>query len=154
MAAPSSSVIPTPLAHADNQGEGHPRGVPLQSVALKVFARGRPIPSPHLRHWFNKHLDEIRSISYAGKVSPPPLSYVISIQKFSNLNYTGAIYYRSKLLLSLKEMPLERNRSSPRSSTFPTRGEGVDRESFEGWSEAFEKSGARNKVTGHMGRAR
>ncbi|GFT43486.1 uncharacterized protein TNCV_815311 [Trichonephila clavipes] len=30
MAASSSSVIPTPLAHADNQGEGQPRGVPLQ----------------------------------------------------------------------------------------------------------------------------
>ncbi|GFV03629.1 retrovirus-related Pol polyprotein from transposon 17.6 [Trichonephila clavipes] len=25
MAASSSSVIPTPLAHADNQGEGHPK---------------------------------------------------------------------------------------------------------------------------------
>ncbi|GFV66838.1 hypothetical protein TNCV_4303991 [Trichonephila clavipes] len=28
MSASSSSVIPTPLAHADNQGEGHPRGRP------------------------------------------------------------------------------------------------------------------------------
>ncbi|GFU71622.1 hypothetical protein TNCV_3035621 [Trichonephila clavipes] len=27
-----SSVIPTPLAHADNQGEGHPRGEPSQDV--------------------------------------------------------------------------------------------------------------------------
>ncbi|GFY00289.1 hypothetical protein TNCV_4710911 [Trichonephila clavipes] len=32
MTAPSSSFIPTPLAHADNQGEGHPRGAPLQCV--------------------------------------------------------------------------------------------------------------------------
>ncbi|GFU63570.1 hypothetical protein TNCV_4256111 [Trichonephila clavipes] len=29
MAASSSSFIPTPLAHADSQGEGHPRGTPL-----------------------------------------------------------------------------------------------------------------------------
>ncbi|GFT89591.1 uncharacterized protein TNCV_1610771 [Trichonephila clavipes] len=28
MTASSSSVVPTPLAHADNQGEGHPRGRP------------------------------------------------------------------------------------------------------------------------------
>ncbi|PRD22095.1 UNVERIFIED_CONTAM: hypothetical protein NCL1_50035 [Trichonephila clavipes] len=30
MAASSSSCIPTPLAHADDQGEGHPRGASLQ----------------------------------------------------------------------------------------------------------------------------
>ncbi|GFU39103.1 hypothetical protein TNCV_1849991 [Trichonephila clavipes] len=30
MAVSSSSVIPTPLAHFDNQGEGHPRGALLQ----------------------------------------------------------------------------------------------------------------------------
>ncbi|GFV78160.1 hypothetical protein TNCV_1036281 [Trichonephila clavipes] len=30
MIASSSSFIPTPLAYADNQGEGLPRGVPLQ----------------------------------------------------------------------------------------------------------------------------
>ncbi|GFU07238.1 hypothetical protein TNCV_1113721 [Trichonephila clavipes] len=29
MEASSSSFIPTPLAHADNQGEGYPRGPPL-----------------------------------------------------------------------------------------------------------------------------
>ncbi|GFX26623.1 hypothetical protein TNCV_4536341 [Trichonephila clavipes] len=29
MAASCSSFIPTPLAHADNQGEGHPRGAPF-----------------------------------------------------------------------------------------------------------------------------
>ncbi|GFT71801.1 hypothetical protein TNCV_4122981 [Trichonephila clavipes] len=28
MAASSSSVVPTPLAHADNRGEGQPRGRP------------------------------------------------------------------------------------------------------------------------------
>ncbi|GFU58887.1 hypothetical protein TNCV_964871 [Trichonephila clavipes] len=33
MAASSSSLIPTPLTHADNQGEGHPRGVTLQGAA-------------------------------------------------------------------------------------------------------------------------
>ncbi|GFW67121.1 hypothetical protein TNCV_4031361 [Trichonephila clavipes] len=32
MAASSSSVIPTLLAHADNQGEEHPRGAPLQML--------------------------------------------------------------------------------------------------------------------------
>ncbi|GFX01473.1 uncharacterized protein TNCV_1864471 [Trichonephila clavipes] len=30
MAASSSSFIPIPLGHADNQGEGHLRGAPLQ----------------------------------------------------------------------------------------------------------------------------
>ncbi|GFV39926.1 uncharacterized protein TNCV_1808381 [Trichonephila clavipes] len=35
-AASSSSVIPTPLAHADNQGEGHPRVAPLQGVAKQI----------------------------------------------------------------------------------------------------------------------
>ncbi|GFW68363.1 transposable element Tcb2 transposase [Trichonephila clavipes] len=30
MAASSSSFIPTPLAHADTLGEGHPRGTPFQ----------------------------------------------------------------------------------------------------------------------------
>ncbi|GFW49635.1 hypothetical protein TNCV_2844161 [Trichonephila clavipes] len=34
MAPSSSSFIPTPLAHADNQGEGHPRGAPLQTYPL------------------------------------------------------------------------------------------------------------------------
>ncbi|GFW39720.1 hypothetical protein TNCV_3188911 [Trichonephila clavipes] len=29
MAASSSSFVPTPLAHADNQGSGQPRRVPL-----------------------------------------------------------------------------------------------------------------------------
>ncbi|GFX31355.1 hypothetical protein TNCV_2061731 [Trichonephila clavipes] len=35
MATSSSSVIPTPLAHSDNQGEGHPWGSPLH------ISRGR-----------------------------------------------------------------------------------------------------------------
>ncbi|GFW06679.1 hypothetical protein TNCV_3287801 [Trichonephila clavipes] len=34
VAASGSSFIPTPLAHTDNQGEGHPRGPPLQSIRL------------------------------------------------------------------------------------------------------------------------
>ncbi|GFV54276.1 uncharacterized protein TNCV_4365511 [Trichonephila clavipes] len=33
--AVSSSFIPTPLDHADNLGEGHPRGVPLQWRSTK-----------------------------------------------------------------------------------------------------------------------
>ncbi|GFW72914.1 hypothetical protein TNCV_830382 [Trichonephila clavipes] len=36
MAAPSSSFIPTPLAHADNQGEGHPRGASLHSNSFRT----------------------------------------------------------------------------------------------------------------------
>ncbi|GFT53943.1 uncharacterized protein TNCV_418481 [Trichonephila clavipes] len=35
MAASSSSFIPTPLAQADNLGEGHPRGAPLQRRPTK-----------------------------------------------------------------------------------------------------------------------
>ncbi|GFV47245.1 hypothetical protein TNCV_4829011 [Trichonephila clavipes] len=32
MAASSSSFIPTSPAHADNHGEGHPRGTPLHAL--------------------------------------------------------------------------------------------------------------------------
>ncbi|GFY12399.1 hypothetical protein TNCV_1798211 [Trichonephila clavipes] len=32
MAASSSSLIPTPLAHANNRGEGQPRGAQLQVI--------------------------------------------------------------------------------------------------------------------------
>ncbi|GFU79684.1 uncharacterized protein TNCV_4036911 [Trichonephila clavipes] len=35
MAASNSSFIPTPLAHADNQGEGHQRGAPLHWRPMK-----------------------------------------------------------------------------------------------------------------------
>ncbi|GFU65980.1 hypothetical protein TNCV_3458441 [Trichonephila clavipes] len=49
MAASSSSVIPTPLAHADNQGEGHPRGASLQrerddNCPLNPISLYRPRP--------------------------------------------------------------------------------------------------------------
>ncbi|GFV22468.1 hypothetical protein TNCV_2839241 [Trichonephila clavipes] len=37
MAASSSSVILTPLAHADNQGEGHLKDAPLQSFLECLF---------------------------------------------------------------------------------------------------------------------
>ncbi|GFU32966.1 hypothetical protein TNCV_4155531 [Trichonephila clavipes] len=38
MATSSSSVITTPLAHADNQGEGHPRGTPLQYLTASLMS--------------------------------------------------------------------------------------------------------------------
>ncbi|GFX01786.1 hypothetical protein TNCV_1021891 [Trichonephila clavipes] len=38
MSASSSSVIPTPLAHADNQGEGHPRGHPHKVTSSEIKA--------------------------------------------------------------------------------------------------------------------
>ncbi|GFX88173.1 hypothetical protein TNCV_159871 [Trichonephila clavipes] len=37
MAASSSSFIPTPLAQADNQGEGHPRGALLQGTSAAII---------------------------------------------------------------------------------------------------------------------
>ncbi|GFU68007.1 uncharacterized protein TNCV_2823501 [Trichonephila clavipes] len=36
MASSSSSFIPTPLAHADNQGEGHPREAPFHSSNISL----------------------------------------------------------------------------------------------------------------------
>ncbi|GFW23863.1 hypothetical protein TNCV_945481 [Trichonephila clavipes] len=41
MAASSSSVIPTPLAHADNQGEGHPGEALLHTNLTRGLAAGR-----------------------------------------------------------------------------------------------------------------
>ncbi|PRD22866.1 UNVERIFIED_CONTAM: hypothetical protein NCL1_47943 [Trichonephila clavipes] len=41
MAASSSSVIPTPLAHADNQGEGHPKSSPGEGPRLVSDIRVR-----------------------------------------------------------------------------------------------------------------
>ncbi|GFU96803.1 hypothetical protein TNCV_3512501 [Trichonephila clavipes] len=38
MAASNSSFIPAPLAHADNLGEGHPRGAPLQVTRLVTLS--------------------------------------------------------------------------------------------------------------------
>ncbi|GFW78045.1 hypothetical protein TNCV_135151 [Trichonephila clavipes] len=48
MTAPSSSFIPTPLAHADNQRDGHPRG-PLHIGAQRdlIYITPRSIGDGH-----------------------------------------------------------------------------------------------------------
>ncbi|GFT82658.1 hypothetical protein TNCV_1634321 [Trichonephila clavipes] len=52
MAASSSSFIPTPLAHADNQGEGHPRGGGALTTITKKAGQGhhRATTSVQERH--------------------------------------------------------------------------------------------------------
>ncbi|GFX98014.1 myosin-IIIb [Trichonephila clavipes] len=51
MAASSSYFIPTPLAHADNQGERPPRGRPYRSCALVKDTEGKTHSSVGSPYW-------------------------------------------------------------------------------------------------------
>ncbi|GFV83189.1 hypothetical protein TNCV_1899161 [Trichonephila clavipes] len=74
MAASGSSFIPTPLAHADNQGEGPPRGAPLQSEQLVLhfsdLRNGKcALSSRFRRHHLSRYQDWVQNGGVATAVS-------------------------------------------------------------------------------------
>ncbi|GFX00446.1 transposable element Tc3 transposase [Trichonephila clavipes] len=91
MAASSSYVIPTPLSHADNQGEEHPRGKPLQSFLDALRRRNSRATIDLLKDTFGDRL-----ISRFGPVNWPPRSCDLTPLDYFLWGYVKSLVYVDK----------------------------------------------------------
>ncbi|GFX81317.1 uncharacterized protein TNCV_2513061 [Trichonephila clavipes] len=92
MAASSSSVIPTSLAHVDNQGEGHPSGRPYkdkppgQPIGVTVHCTQQPIREQSLSSQPSQKLFQIHHPDEAPKPRfPDPIDHPIAVMPPSRM---------------------------------------------------------------------